>query len=139
MLFRSVLSGERLVEQRLEEVLSCIRGAGKVRVMVTYDTGVEVVPIMSTDTQTSTSESVTASGQTVNQNQTESQTPVTGRESEPLVLTEKQPRIRGVLVVAEGAADIAVRINLMNAVQTVLGVDARCISVYEMKASDRSN
>ena len=35
---------ETAVEERLEETLSCIRGAGKVQVMITYDTGAQVVP-----------------------------------------------------------------------------------------------
>ncbi|HWR19055.1 MAG TPA: hypothetical protein VN608_05485 [Clostridia bacterium] len=134
-----VAQGERQVEERLEEILSCIRGAGKVRVMLIYDTSVEIVPAMSVDTQTSTSETVNDSGQTVNQNQSEKKTPVTvSGEDGALVLTQKQPEIRGVIVVAEGAADISVRLNLLNAVQTVLNVDAEDISVFEMTITDWS-
>lgn len=130
----AVAAGEMQVEKRLEEILSCIRGAGAVRVMVIYDTTVEIVPAMSVDTQTSTSETINDAGGTVSQNESESKTPVSGQDG-ALVLTEKQPVIRGVIVVAEGAADIAVRINLQSAVQTVLGIDLKNISVYEMKAS----
>ncbi len=137
----TVVEGERQVEKRLGEILSCIRGAGQVSVMVTYDTGTQIVPAMSVDTQTSSSQTVNQSGETINENQSESQTPVTVSGSGAagaLVLTEKQPEIRGVIVVAEGAADIFVRLSLQNAVQTVLGIDASCISVFEMKADDRS-
>jgi stage III sporulation protein AG len=127
------------VEERLEEILSCIRGAGKVQVMVIYDTSVEIVPAMSVDSQTSTSETANGSGQTVNQNQSEKKTPITvSGEDGALVLTQKQPEIRGVIVVAEGAADISVRLNLQNAVQTVLNIDAENISVFEMTLTDRS-
>jgi len=134
-----VAEGEQQVEERLEEILSCIRGAGKVRVMVIYDTSVEIVPAMSVDTQTSTSETVNGSGQTVNQNQSEKKTPITvSGEDGALVLTQKQPEIRGVIVVAEGAANISVRLNLLNAVQTVLSIDAENISVFEMTSTDRS-
>ncbi|MCE5234566.1 MAG: hypothetical protein ABFC62_06640 [Clostridiaceae bacterium] len=135
----TVTEGERQVEKRLEEILSCIRGAGAVRVMVTYDTTEQIVPAMSVDTQSSTTETVNGSGQTVGQTQSESKTPVTvGGGDGALVLTEKQPEIRGVVVVAEGAADIFVRLNLQSAVQTVLGIGKENISVYEMKAADRS-
>ena len=36
------------------------------------------------------------------------------------------------IVVAEGAADIGVKLNLYNAVQTVLQVDANKVDVFEM-------
>lgn len=43
------------LEQRLMDTLSCVRGAGKVKVMITYETGKEKVPAMNTDiTQSST-------------------------------------------------------------------------------------
>ena len=51
------LPAETAVEKRLEETLSCIRGAGKVQVMITYDTGAQVVPAMRTEVQSSTQES----------------------------------------------------------------------------------
>lgn len=138
----TVTESEQQVEKRLEEILACIRGAGEVRVMVIYDTSTQIVPAMSVDTQTSTSQTTSETGQTTTQNQSESQNPITVSGSEEdgaLVLTEKQPVIRGVIVVAEGAADISVRLNLQSAVQTVLGISPQSISVYEMTAADRSN
>lgn len=117
-------------EARLCEVLSKIRGAGAVDVMITYETGVELVPAMSTDTQSS----VTTGGESMSENRVESSRPVTGSGgSEPIVLTERQPRVRGVIVVAEGAADISVRIDLQNAVRALLGVALDKVEVFEMK------
>lgn len=133
-----VCSSERETEERLKSVLSCIRGAGKVEVMITYDTGAQIVPAMSTDTQTG----ITQSAESVTENRTESSRPVTvsqGGGNEALVLTEKQPIVRGVIVIAEGAADIAVRINLQNAVRTVLGIEVSCIEVFEMKATEKED
>lgn len=133
-----VCSSERETEERLKSVLSCIRGAGKVEVMITYDTGAQIVPAMSTDTQTG----ITQSAESVTENRTESSRPVTvsqGGGNEALVLTEKQPIVRGVIVIAEGAADIAVRINLQNAVRTVLGIELSCIEVFEMKATEKED
>ena len=133
-----VCSSERETEERLKSVLSCIRGAGKVEVMITYDTGAQIVPAMSTDTQTG----IIQSAESVTENRTESSRPVTvsqGGGNEALVLTEKQPIVRGVIVIAEGAADIAVRINLQNAVRTVLGIELSCIEVFEMKATEKED
>ena len=47
-------------------------------------------------------------------------------------MVEKKPKIRGVIVVAEGASDIGVKLNLYNAVQTVLQVEASKVDVFEM-------
>ena len=103
------------VESRLEEILSCIRGAGEIKVMITYDTGTQIVPAMSTNTQTNTSETTSESSSTLNESQTESKEPVTVSQSgsnQVIVLTERMPEIRGVIVIAQGAADISVRMKL---------------------------
>ncbi len=124
------------VEARLESVLSSIRGAGRVQVMITYETGPELVTAMSTDTNTNRSESVDNDKQSTTEQQTESRKPATvsgGGGTEPIVLTEKQPAVRGVIVVAEGAANIAVRLDLQRAVQTVLDVPAANIEVFELE------
>lgn len=126
---------EMAVEERLAETLSCIRGAGKVRVMITYDTGTQIVPVMSTDVQSSSSQSSAEGNTTLNENRTESSRPAT-LQDEALVITEKAPAVRGVIVIAEGAADIAVKLKLQSAVQTVLGVDIDCIEVFEMSLTE---
>ncbi len=123
------VSAEDELEQRLMETLSCVRGAGKVKVMITYDTGSEIVPAMNTDITSS----VSISGE--NQTRTESSSPVTAYqngENQAIVLMEKQPVVRGVIVVAQGAADISVRLKLQTAVQAVLGVEAEKVEVLEM-------
>ena len=136
----SVYSSERETEERLKNVLSCIRGAGEVEVMITYDTGAQIIPAMSTDTQTGITQSSGTGTESVTENRTESSRPATVSQTggnEAIVLTEKQPVVRGVIVIAEGAADITVRMNLQNAVRTVLGVDLSCIDVFEMKAIEK--
>ena len=44
--------------------------------------------------------------------------------------------MRGVIVIAEGAADVSVRVKLSNAVMTVLGISADRIEVFEMKRGE---
>ena len=137
---QTVWSGERETEERLENILSCIRGAGRVEVMITYDTGTQIVPAMSTDTQTGITENSGGDSRSTIENRTESSRPATVSQNggnEAIVLTEKQPVVRGVIVIAEGAADIAVRLNLQNAVRTVLGVELSSIEVFEMKAIEK--
>lgn len=126
---------EQELEERLATVLSNIRGAGKVEVMITYETGTEIVPAMSVDTQNSTSTGQSSS----TTSQTESSAPATVSDSgknEPIVLTEIRPTIRGVIVIAQGAADIGVALDLQRAVQTVLGVTPDSIEVFEMSVKE---
>ena len=118
-----------MMEQKLMDTLSCVRGAGKVKVMITYETGNEIVPAMNTDITSS----VSVSGE--NQTRTESSSPVTtyqNGENEAIVLMEREPTVRGVIVVAQGAADISVRLKLQAAVQAVLGIEADKVEVLEM-------
>lgn len=125
----ATVSGVGELEQRLMDTLSCVRGAGRVKVMITYETGSEMVPAMSTDVTSS----VTGSGES--QTRTESSSPVTtyqNGENEAIVLMEREPTVRGVIVVAQGAADISVRLKLQAAVQAVLGVEAGKVEVLEM-------
>lgn len=75
------------VESRLEETLSCMRGVGDVRVMLTY------------------------------------------REAAP---QESGREVQGVIVIAQGAENVATRLRIQNAVQTVLGVQAEQVDVFEM-------
>ncbi len=125
------LRSEQELENRLETVLSSIRGAGHVEVMITYESGPELVTAMNTDINSNRSESLDGS----TEQQTESQKPATvsgNGGTEPIVLTEKQPSVRGVIVVAEGAGNIAVRLDLQRAVQTVLDVPVANIEVFEL-------
>lgn len=125
---------EQEIEQRLASVLSSIKGAGNVQVMITYDTGPEIITAMSVDSNSNKTETSGDGKESSTQNQTESRKPATVNGSggtSPIVLMEKQPSVRGAIVVAEGAADIAVRLDLQRAVQTILNVPVTCIEIFE--------
>ncbi len=128
------------VEEKLGQTLSAINGAGKVEVMITYESGPEIVPAVNQDRQsTDTQEDATSGGQRSNATVNESQKTVTvqGAEgSEPLIIKELNPEVRGVVIVAEGAGDLAVRMDLMRAAQTVLNVPLERVEVFEMKRSE---
>lgn len=75
----------------------------------------------------------------MSETRTESSRPATISGSggtETIVLTEIEPTVRGVIVIAEGAADVSVRVKLSNAVMTVLGISADRIEVFEMKRGE---
>ncbi len=123
------------IEQQLKYTLSQIEGAGQVEVMITYESSSEIVPAVSVDKQTSTTTDSSDSGSsTTNTENTQSEVVTIGGSggNNALVLKEKSPEIRGVIVVAEGADNIAVKLNLLSAVQTLLNVSPDQVDVYKM-------
>lgn len=129
-------TGEMDTEQRLAAILSNMAGAGKVDVMITYATGPEIVPAMDrNEMNTVTTEQ---DGDSTSQSQ---QTDVQERPmtvdgpngSEPMVLYQETPEIKGVIVIAEGADDIEVYMDLERAVMTLLSVKADQVEVFAMK------
>ena len=51
---------------------------------------------------------------------------------EPVILEELMPEITGVLIVAEGADDLGVRFDLIEASASVLNINQSIIKVYTM-------
>lgn len=96
------------LEDRLESILSQIAGAGGVHVMVVME-----------------NDGVRAAAQ--------DGTRTLMQGNAPFVTEEKAPEVRGVLVVAEGAASARVREALSEAVSALLGIDIHKIKVYERK------
>ncbi len=122
-------------EKRLEEILSKVKGAGAVAVMMTYDSGPEKITVQNAKaTQSSQEEPQTQggmkkTGETTNDTQTVMVTE--GGQSQPFVSKEIEPKIRGVLVVADGAGDSSVKMDLTNAVASVLDVPYHRIQVLQ--------
>ena len=84
---------QTVLEARMEAVLSAVRGAGRVRVLV-------------------------SSG-----------------EDDSQAFAQQDPKsVRGVVIVADGADDIRVALELSGAAQALLGVDAGKIQVLKMEA-----
>ena len=48
---------------------------------------------------------------------------------EALIIKENQPKVRGVIVIAEGASSIAVRNSILSAVMTLLDVTADKVEI----------
>ncbi len=130
----AVASGDTL-ETRLTAVLCRIRGAGKVAVLITYETGGETVAAMASTKDTSIQTAQNTATEQVRE-VTEPYTVTTDSGEQPIVLMEIAPAVRGVIVVAEGAADPTVRMNLQYAVRAVTGAPLSSIEVFEMTGEE---
>lgn len=126
-------NGEMDTEARLSAILSNMEGAGKVDVMITYETGPALVPAMDRNEMrtTSTEQDGESTSQTQQTDIQERPMTVDGPDgSEPMVLYQETPEIKGVIVIAEGAGDIEVYMNLERAVMTILNVKADQVEVF---------
>ena len=114
------------LETKLENVLSQIKGAGQVKVMLSVEGSPELVYAVDSDTKVSTN----SNGSTT----TSSSSPIivqTGGNSGPLILTENLPLVKGVIVVSSGANDIGIKLDILNAVSTLLDISTEKISVLK--------
>lgn len=110
----------RELETKLTSVLSQIKGAGRVDVMVTVVGSATMEIAYNYDEKSVTQ---TGAGGSSTTTTTIVKTPVIINGSggpQPLVIFEIKPKLKGVIVVAAGADDIGVRLQLLRAVQTVI-------------------
>ena len=122
------------LEPKLESALSSIRGAGTVKVLVTYESGSELVPAMNTQTQTDDEQKGDSGSATSSENtKSELATIQKNGDSAAVVLREDAPKVRGVVVIAQGAGDVSVRMQLAQAVCTVLSIEQSKVEVFEMQ------
>ncbi|HHY91011.1 MAG TPA: stage III sporulation protein AG [Clostridiales bacterium] len=124
---------QTLQEKKLENILSQIEGVGKTKVMITYETGTEVVPAFNVQNSKQVTEEKDANGGTRSTTQEDiTKNIVMGnKDNEMIILKEIEPQIRGVVVVAEGAGDIEVKSKIIEAVQTVFQIPISKVTVYE--------
>lgn len=102
-------------ERRLEQALSLIEGAGRVRVLLAISAGEERVLALKGDEP-----AVISSG--------------SGKE-ETVELYRKSARYLGAVVISEGAASANVRLALTDAVGTFTGLGSDKITILEMDPS----
>lgn len=108
------------LERKLSKILSDVSGAGKVRVMLSVESGMETVTAMETVVTQTADKTVTITSPVI----------VGGKT---VVLKEMYPKITGVLIVASGADSIKVRLELLKATSSVLSIDEKIVEIYTMK------
>ncbi|MCL2177420.1 MAG: hypothetical protein FWB72_05730 [Firmicutes bacterium] len=119
----------RDLENRLTNTLGLIGGAGQVSVMITLDGSSELVLAITNDRQNNTTTTTGGNGASNTVSNTIDRETIIIAGGQPIVIREIYPAIRGVVVVAQGANDIRVRLEIMRAVETLLGVPQNRIQV----------
>lgn len=122
------------MEEKLETILSKIKGVEDVKVLITYSETEKLVPLYNESSSQSTTEETDVEGgtRTIENYDTNkevisdsNQTPIT----EKIVL----PKIEGAVVIAKGATNTTVKENIISAVGAATGLAVHKIQVFEMK------
>lgn len=115
---------EKLDEsERLCEMLSMIKGAGDVEVMVTYS-GTEEKRLAY-----ETKSGKTDRGDSGYEENLDKQAIMA--DGEPVILSKSYPKVKGVVVIAEGAGDSKVKAAITEAVMTALDIAPHKVCILE--------
>lgn len=121
-------------EERLKAIVGNIYGVGRCEIMVTFENGIEYV--YASEAKDVSDVLDEGEGGKKQEKISSENAPVIieqGRGKEALKVKEIQPRVRGVVVVCDGAQDISVRQQIIDAVTT--SMDISSAKVYVAKAA----
>ena len=122
------------LEEKLENILSSIKGVGKVNVMVSYENTIEKVPIYDTkEITTVTNEKDNNGGERKTEEINREYTVIfeEGNNNKTAMIKQNiMPKIIGVIVTAEGAENNLVKENIINAVVAVTNIPSHKIQVF---------
>lgn len=125
------------MEEKLEDILSNVKGVGRVKVMITYSKTSQIIPMYDEDSSTSITEEKDSGGGTRIVNETTSKKDIIYKETDgaktPITQFVINPAIEGAIIAAEGAGDANIKTNIIQAVEAVTGIATYKIQVLELK------
>ena len=130
------------LERKLQDTLAKIDGAGRVEVMITLEDSGESIVEKDTVSETSAlQETDSAGGNRSEKNTQTSRSTVyqEGSDKTPFVGKEMTPKIAGVLVVAQGGENTAVKQNISEAVMALLQIEVNRIKVVKMNIQEEGH
>lgn len=116
------------LEGRLEEILSLIDGAGRVKVLLTMETDGEHV--LAGDSRGSLEE---GGGETRREWERSAVIISGSGQEEAVEVTYRYPVYRGAVIAAEGADSAGVRLALLNAVKAATGLTAEAVEIVKLR------
>ena len=130
------------MEKRLEEILSCVEGAGRVKVLVTLKQSETMIVEKDSPNERKNIYETGTGGENkntmelINDTETVYTEDVNGHKV-PFVTTRILPEIAGVLVVAGGAGDEEIKKQIAEVIQALFDVDAHKIKIVKMKGENQ--
>lgn len=129
-------------EEKLEESLRCVEGAGQVRVLIMLAGSEEQVLARDGKEEVSDTQETDAVGGMRHVSETKLDRSVVRTVDErgqevPLVVRTIAPKVEGVVVIAQGAGSEQVREDIIEAIQVLFDVDMNRISIIKMKTNNQ--
>ncbi len=128
---------ENQQEAKLKSLLENIQGVGKVVVMINYEKGEEEIPAYNESNSSSVINENDSSGgkRTTMQNSTGTNVVLTnnGDSTKPFIVSKYEPKVSGVYIVAEGADDSNIELNITNSVSEFFNISVDKVTVNAMK------
>jgi stage III sporulation protein AG len=125
-----------ILENKLEQTIAGMEGAGKVQVMITLkDDGEKILD--KNEPYESKTEKVKEDGKEseITSVQSDQETVLVEQDGDttPFIVQVKYPEIEGVVVVCEGGDDSALALRIKEAVQALFSIDAHKVVVCKLK------
>ena len=109
------------LENKLESVITSLKGVGETEVVITLEKGFEYIYQTEEETKTtSNGTSLTTST-------------VVLVDGKPIILEEIYPVIKGIVIIAQGSSNVSVKMDILSVVQTVIDIDTSQIKIMEGK------
>lgn len=128
---------EESLAYQLENILRKLEGVGNVSVLITYNESKQIVPIYNEDMQESVTQEEDNQGGVRTINETSSKKEVVYEETngQKSIITSKVviPEIKGAVIIAQGAGNVNVKNNIIQATEAATGLPTHKIQVFEMK------
>lgn len=126
---------EKLMEQRVKEILGKVDGVGKVDVMITLKSSKEKILRVDKDkSRSSTEEKDSAGGTRKSMSEDIKETTLiggNGTSGEPVVEKEIQPEIAGIVISAEGGGSSVVKAEISEAMEALFDIPVHKIKVLK--------
>lgn len=124
---------EKNLEDKISVSLEKIQGVGKVKVLVTYTSGLRKEYATDESVTKKTSKQTDQGGGTsTTEEVTQNHQLVLAANSSPVIVVEQRPQLAGVLVIAQGASDPKIKEQIFDAVRILLNIEPSKISVAPM-------
>ena len=132
----STISTEDEMEQKLEQILSKMKGVGEVKVLITYSQTSKTIPMYSEDTSQTTTEETDSGGGTRTINESTTKKDIVYEENSgvktPVTQSIVNPVIEGAVITAKGASNAEIKSSIIQAVEAATGLATHKIQVFEM-------
>ena len=124
------------LSNQLEDILQKISGVGKVKVLITYSQTSQTVPLYNEDSSQKDTQEQDKTGGTRKVVETDVKREVIYQETNgtktPITQSVISPKVEGAIITAQGANNMAVKTDIIQAVEAVTGLSSHKIQVFAM-------